>query len=902
MSKKKYCFSIINPENKDFDINELIDVVKKLYIKKDDDESKLSFITFYSKTNNSVCIQMKGVGKTLIENIEKRNYELTVKDLKWKDGISLSEPYEPDETQVLSLDGTPGKKWDSITQYGPYFTEIMEPYKILGATLSVRGNKLKLSPTEEKIAGFYAKRIIAEIKDKNTITFTRVSKTEKPEYKEKRDLFNTNFWEDFKTYLSSNAKKILKTKQDFLDIDWTDLINLINKQTEANKILSKDAKAKKTAEKIAAYGYASINGKHLQKLANFSVEPSGIFTGIGNNKLVGKIKKQVFPENVTLNLGKTDPIPLAPSGYNWGSIVHEHNLEWLARWKDNLTNKYKYIWFSQEGVYKAQSDLKKYEKARKLHDNIESIRKKYMNDANSTDTVNKQLGTVLYLIDHFGIRVGNEKDEDEADTVGATTLEVENVNLQTPGHVIFDFLGKDSIRFYKDLKVDPVIFKNFQDLVKKKSKKTQIFDQINSTVVNNYLKDIDKHFTAKVFRTRLASETMYYALQVLEIPKKSTNKVIKMKFVDANKEVAEILNHVRTPSLTALDLIKKLKVQLGEEKDSKKIQKLKENIESKENVLSIAINTSLANYIDPRLVVSWSKSQNVPLSAIYPKALLSKFKWAINKTEDDWSWEDSPLEDIEEEEEDDKDTKTKKSRQPKSVNKDEKPKISSKPPPKTSLVSKLPPKTSIESSKPPPKTPLVSKLPPKISIVELESSKPKSIVDLNEEESYKLLLQICNDLKSDKLDRLIISKDNISKIRFQVLEWVYPYSQSFIKKRINVEVNKYIVDYFENNVLDINMSDTDSITPEIIIPEVTTYIIPTTVKTKPKTLTPTTPPRKKQDLFIPRGTTFSYLNTYNEADLRKYCKKYNIQGYDKKELKEAVIELFKDTPWHKIPI
>ena len=171
MSKKKYCFSIINPENKDFDINELIDVVKKLYIKKDDDESKLSFITFYSKTNNSVCIQMKGVGKTLIENIEKRNYELTVKDLKWKDGISLSEPYEPDETQVLSLDGTPGKKWDSITQYGPYFTEIMEPYKILGATLSVRGNKLKLSPTEEKIAGFYAKRIIAEIKDKNTITF-----------------------------------------------------------------------------------------------------------------------------------------------------------------------------------------------------------------------------------------------------------------------------------------------------------------------------------------------------------------------------------------------------------------------------------------------------------------------------------------------------------------------------------------------------------------------------------------------------------------------------------------------------------------------------------------------------------------------------------------------------------
>jgi len=34
----------------------------------------------------------------------------------------------------------------------------------------------------------------------------------------------------------------------------------------------------------------------------------------------------------------------------------------------------------------------------------------------------KQLGTATYLIDKFALRVGNEKNEDEADTVGCCSL------------------------------------------------------------------------------------------------------------------------------------------------------------------------------------------------------------------------------------------------------------------------------------------------------------------------------------------------------------------------------------------------------------------------------------------------------------------------------------------------
>lgn len=59
----------------------------------------------------------------------------------------------------------------------------------------------------------------------------------------------------------------------------------------------------------------------------------------------------------------------------------------------------------------------------------------------------RQRGTALWIIDHLALRVGNEKGEDEADTVGCCSLRVEHVKLKAPKTVKFDFLGKDSMRY-----------------------------------------------------------------------------------------------------------------------------------------------------------------------------------------------------------------------------------------------------------------------------------------------------------------------------------------------------------------------------------------------------------------------------------------------------------------------
>jgi DNA topoisomerase-1 len=102
--------------------------------------------------------------------------------------------------------------------------------------------------------------------------------------------------------------------------------------------------------------------------------------------------------------------------------------------------------------------------------------------------VERQKATAVYLIDQFALRAGNEKGEDEAETVGCCSLKYENISLRPPNTVVFDFLGKDSIRFYDEVKVDAQVFKNLK-IFKKAPKKDgdEVFDRL--TVCLPYLSD-----------------------------------------------------------------------------------------------------------------------------------------------------------------------------------------------------------------------------------------------------------------------------------------------------------------------------------------------------------------------------------------------------------------------------
>jgi len=407
---------------------------------------------------------------------------------------------------------------------------------------------------------------------------------------------------------------------------------------------------------------------------------ASIFYGRGENPNRGKIKSDIFPEDVTINIGKGEKVPSPPDGHKWGQVITNETLSWVANWKEPINKENKYIYFSVSGSLKRKSDMEKYEKARKLDRTIEKIRTAYTKDiVNKKDKVKKQLGTILYLIDTYGIRAGGEKNEEkEADTVGASTIRVEHVNLDKENIAILDFLGKDSIRFYKELSVTPEVYENFKLFCNKKNGKDQLFDLINANDVNSYLKQFDNDFSAKVFRTRLASTMMEDGLGKLKVPKTMSQDDKKAKFLVVNVSVAHALNHQKGITQIAKDSLNKSKSEIEDlkaevknlaktkgsgtegsktkvsdsgtkgsktDKDAKKIKSLKSKIEKKQNVvnnktnlLDVAVNTSLMNYIDPRVVVSWTKSNNVVGKKIYSTALMKKFEWAFEDTTKDWKY------------------------------------------------------------------------------------------------------------------------------------------------------------------------------------------------------------------------------------------------------------------------
>lgn len=667
---KQYCFDIENPDNKKFDPLALKMYIEGLYkgrakdkFNKDDPPPfVILFISTFDGTN--VCLRLTTRSRKKIERIERINKAIKSSKLNWR-GLKLGRPKEWGITQQSWWDTEktkkPEEKWVSIVQRGPYFSHLEEPYHPVGGKLMYNGRMYDLTPTEEKVAMLYAKRIVSEEGGGVVDHLTKDS------------VFNKNFWTDFKTYLTPKHKSVFKS---FNKIGWRDLVKKV-KILKAYKPTREEKRAKliRNEERKRQYGWAKLDN-NLEQVGNFTVEPVGLFMGRGKNPLRGKIKKEVNPENVTINIGVDDPIPAAPDGHTWGMVIHDNTVSWLARWKDSITGDVKYVQFAATGKFKGKSDLMKYEKARKLQRHIDTVRKTYMTDASSTNDEKMQLGTVLWLIDNHGIRPGDERTEDQADTVGASTLRVGHVKLLSENKIKFEFLGKDSIKFDKSMVVPPLIYDNFKKLVSGRSNGSQVFNMISAGSMNAYLKQFDTKFSNKVFRTRLASHIMFDALKKVSIPKDATKKKTKILFNKANVKVADVLNHTRSISMKAQQASKKLKGQLKELKaklkSAKKIGKSeksiaalkkriaakKDSIEAKEDTKSVAINTSLTNYIDPRIVVAWAKTQaakgkkseftkrtNKILEDVYSTAMMKKFQWAINSSyvTKEWDWFSSPL-------------------------------------------------------------------------------------------------------------------------------------------------------------------------------------------------------------------------------------------------------------------
>jgi DNA topoisomerase-1 len=324
---------------------------------------------------------------------------------------------------------------------------------------------------------------------------------------------------------------------------------------------------------------------------------------------------------------------------------------WLACWTDALSGKIKYVWLADTAGLKQERDQAKYDKAAKLGKEIKKVEEKIIAAMKDKDPKVAKIATACYLIYRTSMRVGDEKDPDEADTVGATTLRKEHVKLDDKG-IHFDFLGKDSVRWEETIPAhgnDVILYENIKKLISNKKPSDEIFDGITSRHVNAFLSGIVKGLTAKVFRTYLATtEVKKYLAGKLDVKNKSENEKLYIAKM-ANLQAAIMCNHKRTiPKNFEATLEKKRETLKKLKEIVPKTDKQKAKLKEREEKLKLAIDlqektrdynlgTSLRNYIDPRVFKAWTDEVKADWEKLYTASLQRKFMWVKNV---DTKWKD----------------------------------------------------------------------------------------------------------------------------------------------------------------------------------------------------------------------------------------------------------------------
>ncbi|HWP78421.1 MAG TPA: DNA topoisomerase I [Candidatus Nitrosotenuis sp.] len=516
-------------------------------------------------------------------------------------------------------------KWKTLEHNGIIFPPDFESK---GISIKIKGQPVKLNLLQEEMVYQWAKK-----KDTPYVQDA---------------VFQKNFVADFAATFNGKYKGLTIS-----DIDFSDAFKLVDKEKDAKLLMTKEEKKalaqkrKELREKMKSiYGKAILDG-HEVEVANYMAEPPGIFIGRGDHPMRGKWKPKITQKDVTLNLGENAKVPPG----DWGKIVHDHDSMWLACWTDALSEKIKYVWLADTASLKQERDQAKYDKAAKLGKEIKKVEEKIIAAMKDRDPKVAKIATVCYLIYRTSMRVGDEKDPDEADTVGATTLRKEHVKLDDEG-IHFDFLGKDSVRWVETIPAqgnDTMLYENLKKLVSNKKPSDEIFDGITSRHVNAFLSSIVKGLTAKVFRTYLATtEVKRYLSEKLDVKNKSENEKLYIAKM-ANLQAAIMCNHKRTIPKNFEATLEKKRETLKKLKDIvPKTDKQKAKLKEREEKLKLAIDlqektrdynlgTSLRNYIDPRVFKAWANEVKADWEKLYTASLQRKFLWVKNV---DVKWKD----------------------------------------------------------------------------------------------------------------------------------------------------------------------------------------------------------------------------------------------------------------------
>ena len=417
-------------------------------------------------------------------------------------------------------------------------------YECQGFKVKIKGETIELKEDQEERAMAWAKKIGTPY-------------VEDP-------IFAENFHEDFSKVLGVNVLPG--------DVDYSPIYAVVeagrvsraNLTREERKRLAAERKAVREANK-EKYGWVTVDGE-LMEIGNYMVEPSSIFMGRGQHPKRGRWKEGPTYEDIELNLSPDAPRPPG----NWKVIRWEPDNMWIARWRDRLNGKIKYVWPSDSSYLKQVKDVEKFEEARALRKYLPRIKNHIHESLASDDVRLRKTATVTFLIDHCKFRVGDEKDEgEEADTVGASSLRPEHITFNGDGRVTFDFLGKDSVRHNLCVEVPEQVVKNLKEFGSKVDR--PLFEGVNSKQVSNFLDEVKTGLTAKIFRTYYSTKAVEGKLNRTRVDPGSPDYFKKHVATLANLEAAKICNHKRTIPKTWEQSLQKKKDRLKARREKSRV-------------------------------------------------------------------------------------------------------------------------------------------------------------------------------------------------------------------------------------------------------------------------------------------------------------------------------------------
>lgn len=520
------------------------------------------------------------------------------------------------------------------------------PYDYKGFSVKIQDQTLKLTPKSEQMAVAWIRKALSTVSPPDSLFKKNFMKEFLGQLKRENPsaaLLDT-FASKYLAAIDNPPATLNNGNQSMAqEIDFSQVCNFIVQDKANKEALTKEVKKQQAEERKVKrlafkekFGYAEVDGQKLE-IANWTSEPSCLFAGRGDHPQRGKWKDGPSEQDIILNLPPEVPKPAG----NWKGIVWEPNKMYVAKWEDKLTGKIKYVWFSDTTFLKQNREKEKFQKAENLGKQIGTIEKHILKNLDDKDENRRKVATVAWLILVPNLRVGDEKDPDEADTVGAITLRKEHIKIE--GDIIhFDFLGKDSVRWVKQYKAPPEVIRNIKQFCE--TSKEYLFEGVDSKKVSRFLSEKMPKLTAKVFRTWRCTKTVKEELEKSGVTKDDPDYRKSFAAKMANFKVAEVANHKRKVPPTfdervahkeenLINLQQQLKAKKAEGKKTEsletRIERAKLDIELTKLTREYNLGTSLKSYIDPTAYVKWAKKVKFDIEKFYPQTLRNKFSWAL---------------------------------------------------------------------------------------------------------------------------------------------------------------------------------------------------------------------------------------------------------------------------------